>query len=276
MSDRCPALPQEALRARDKARRAELDRARDLAPKVAIPPQSVFDMHAKARKARLKASTLRAANPTPTRKVQQLIKGHEDEARRCDLEAKRLMDEASDGSWVHAANDETVALAQARGEVVERGKAGIRILTRGGVEHALGAGYLTPADGVRLTAADLHGTARAYRDCYEITSGLTSPNRESAGAAKGDGWQASVVQAGERLATMRRGLSKLEIEVLDRVCGQDMRAREAATVLRRRFQGVRDALRDGLQSATINVRAARAARSERERYAQPQASALAG
>lgn len=259
MTTRCPSLPEEHLRARRQAKRAELDRASALTPKAGSPPQAVFDMHRKVRAARLKADSLRIANPNPSRKIQKAIKEHEDEARRCELRAQELMDESSASTWVQAANDETVALAEARGEVVERGKRGIRIMTRGGLDQAYDAGYMAPNGDSHLTPADLRRTAETYRDCYEKTSGMTTPSQSGSGG-QAMPWAVSLAQAGEDLATMRRGLTKLEIEVLDRVCGQDMRARETATVLHRSFLKVREALAGALTSATVSTRAARAAR----------------
>lgn len=57
---------------------------------------------------------------------------------------------------------------------------------------------------------------------------------------------------------MRLNLTPRQIEVLDRVCGQDMHRREAVPVPRRGFPSTKNSLIMGLKAATLNLRAGRA------------------
>jgi len=159
--------------------------------------------------------------------------------------------------------DETIGLARARGEDVEQTGIRVRILTRQGIQQAFEEGHMTPALGP-MSADDLHVTAKAYRDAYEVAEGMTGRSGEGAGGYGAKGPQIRVIEAGEVLAVMRLELTQRQIEVLDRVCGQDMRLRETATVLRRGFPSTKNSLIMGLKAATLNIRAARAVKDQGE------------
>jgi hypothetical protein len=249
--------PQDIVKDRRARNRAEFDRAKALnAPLApAIPPQAVFDLLHLARKNRMKAETLRQINPKRNAKA---IKDLEDGAKRAEIDAKRLQGEAAESAWVYAANDETLTLGNARGEEVETKKGETRILTRAGIVHAHGAGYLCPdASRTKLKEAEILATAFAYHEAYDIAAGRTTAGEGAAGFnAKGP--QVRLIEAGQALATMRKGASRFELDVLDTVCGQDIRVREASTILRRRHLTVRATLLSALITATDNLRAARA------------------
>jgi hypothetical protein len=198
------------------------------------------------------AKAKRARNKGSIEIAQAKIDGIADKKRQRTFEAGRRRD-----------LDETVALAEARGEEVVRPKrGGARILTRQGIQQAYEDGHMTPALGA-LTADHLHATAKAYRDAYEIAAGLAGRSGEGGGyGAKGP--QIKIVEAGEALAIMRLDLTQRQIDILDRVCGQDMRLREAATVLGRGFPSTKNSLIMGLKAATLNIRAARAVRDQGE------------
>lgn len=166
--------------------------------------------------------------------------------------------------WRVGAISETVTLAQARGEAVELPKrGGARIMSRQGIQQAFEEGHMTPALG-SMTADHLHATAKAYRDAYEIAEGLAGRSGEGGGGYGAKGPQIKVVEAGEVLAVMRLDLTQRQIDVLDRVCGQDMRLREAATVLRRGFPSTKNSLIMGLKAATLNLKAAKAVKDQGE------------
>jgi len=159
--------------------------------------------------------------------------------------------------------DETTALAIGRGEQVQQTGIRVRILTRQGIQQAFEEGHMTPALGP-MTADDLHVTAKAYRDAYEIAEGMTGRSGEGGGGYGAKGPQIRVIEAGEVLAVMRLELTQRQVDVLDRVCGQDMRLREAATILRRGFPSTKNSLIMGLKAATLNLKAARAVKDQGE------------
>lgn len=161
------------------------------------------------------------------------------------------------------AREETIGLARARGEDVDDRGPVTRMLTRQGIQQAYEDGHMTPSHGP-LTADHLWTTAKAYRTAYEIAQGLTGPEGGGGGGYGAKGPQIRVVEAGEALAIMRDGLTTRQLDVLDRVCGQDMRLRETATVLRRGFPSCRNSLISGLEMATLSLKAARAIRDAGE------------
>jgi hypothetical protein len=61
-----------------------------------------------------------------------------------------------------------------------------------------------------------------------------------------------IVEAGDRLQIMRRGLSARELRVLDLVCGEGLRARQVATAMSAGFPATVRALRSGLRTAMDN------------------------
>jgi hypothetical protein len=97
-----------------------------------------------------------------------------------------------------------------------------------GIEHAKDAGYL----GGWREAERLHKIGVDYREAYEAVEGQKGGEGEGGGSSGPKAPQPRQIELGQRLADMRRGLNPRQRNVLDRVCGQDMRLREAATVLR--------------------------------------------
>jgi hypothetical protein len=152
---------------------------------------------------------------------------------------------------------ETVALARGRGEDVDDRGPVTRMLSRQGIQQAYEDGHMTPAHGP-LTADHLWTTARAYREAYEIARGLAGGEGGGGGGYGAKGPQIRLVEAGQALAIMQDSLTQRQVDVLDRVCGLDMRLREAATVLRRGFPSTKNSLISGLELATLSLRAAKA------------------
>lgn len=212
-------------------------------------------------------------------KARDLLEGAE-EARITELDQDRLYGEAK----------ETILLAQARGEEVlayeaetaeiardehgavirhKRGSkrglpvlvydTGLRAKKLTGIEHAIASGYLQGARGPGQVER-LRATADQYGEAYEIDEGQRSGKAgfgEGGGGGFGPkGVQLKAVEAGETLAIMRAGMSPRERRVLDLVCGEQMRAREAATVMGAGFPATVRALRGGLKLAGENWRAA--------------------
>lgn len=153
---------------------------------------------------------------------------------------------AQDDAWIKGSMAETADLAQARGEDVEwnAGGGGLRVLSRGGLYQAYRRGNLEPEHGP-LNADDLYAAGKRYRDAYEAHVGHTSP---SGGGAGGAAPQVRVIEAGIKLAAMRDVLGSREREVLDLVCGEDIRVSDAAARLRRGVPSTVRALRGGLRS----------------------------
>jgi hypothetical protein len=117
-----------------------------------------------------------------------------------------------------------------------------------GIEHAHDAGYL----GKNWRQAErLHKIGVDYREAYEIAEGHAGGQAEGRGGGSSGpkAPQPRLVEAGERLADFRRALSQRQRDVLDMVCGEDLRVREAATRMAAHFETTAAALRDGLARA---------------------------
>jgi len=166
-----------------------------------------------------------------------------------DVEARPKV--LRDRAWLNQAEAETAELAKARGEDVGRTRAGgLRVLSRGGLTQAFEDGHLNHDHG-RLTSLDLYEAGKRYRDAYETHEGQTTGQGGATGfSARGP--QVRVLEAGLLLEAMRAELTTRQRDVLDLVCGRDVRLRTAATELRRGFPSARNSLRGGLK-AIVNV-----------------------
>lgn len=232
-------------------------RAAELSPKATPTPRDAEVRMAQARDLRSKAARLRADDAKGNRAE---IKKLETDAILAEREAALIVREAADAEWARKAGEEGDALAKARGEEVVTGREGKRIMTRNGIAQAYGARYMTPTL-PKMSEEHLHEAAKLYRACACVMGGMTTPSKGEGGYnAKGP--QARLAEAGDTLRTLRIGLTDFQVEVLDHVCGFDMRAREVALVLRKGFPAVRVALAEGLSMAVINLRAARALRQK--------------
>lgn len=155
---------------------------------------------------------------------------------------------AQERQWQQSANDETVALAEGRHEAVKVVGPATRILSRTGLVQAYEDGHLgerSEANG-RLTAGI------AYRAAFELAEGKTTGERGLSGFGP-RAPQVKKLEAAEALKAMRAKLTPRQQEVLDLVCGHDMRLRVAATQLRRGFPATKIGLRAGL-SALIGLK----------------------
>lgn len=156
--------------------------------------------------------------------------------------------EAAERASIALAVAETLALAEARGEDVEPAKAGggpARVMSRGGLRQAYEDHHLDPEHG-KLRADDLYSAGRAYRDDYEAVEGQRTGERGGGGGFAPKAPQVRLIEAGHRLAAKRKALTPRQLEVVDMVCGEDVRLRTAATQLGRGFLGCRNSLRGAL------------------------------
>jgi DNA-directed RNA polymerase specialized sigma24 family protein len=109
----------------------------------------------------------------------------------------------------------------------------------------------------------LYRTGISYREAFEIAEGQTSSGGEGGGGGSGPkAPQPRLIQAGEDLADMRKGLNPRQRKVLDMVCGLDMRVREAATAMRAGVPATERALRGGLAMAAASLAAQRQKRED--------------
>lgn len=198
------------------------------------------------------ARAVQAKNGAAMQPIRKAIVDLEENVRRRVVSAKRAADKA-----------ETIALARARGEEVDDRGSATRMLTRTGIAYAFEKGHLDPPHGP-MTREILCETAFRYRMAYLVASGGLTPEKGAGGGFNAKGPQSRLVEMGEELATMRLNLTKRQEDVLDNVCGLDMRPREAATVLRRGFPSVLRSLVSGLETATLNLKAKAAIKARGE------------
>lgn len=212
-------------------------------------------------------------------------------------ETEKLRDlsrEEADQRQLYGDAGETILLAQARGEAVTafsaqtaefaRDEFGARILERkrdkgrggtylepvlvygtglrakklSGIDHAHDAGYLSRS---WRESERLHKIGVDYRDAYEIVEGATGGEGEGGGSSGPKAPQPRLVEAGEKLSDFRRDLSQRQRDVLDMVCGEDLRLRDVAARMHAHFETSEKALREGLARAGES-RAAAIARRE--------------
>lgn len=187
-----------------------------------------------------------------------------------------------DTTWAIKAVAESAALALARGEEVEtvetevskwrvdrhgvtkrkRGEPildvevarATRVMSRTGLALAFARGHL---DGGRISAEALFFIGGKYRDAYEASVALRTPDRDegapSAPRCKpSPGVSQQVLEASEVLSTLRAGLNRRQVKVLDLVCGQDMAIRAAADAMKAGVPSVRRTLVKALSEAWAN------------------------
>jgi thymidine phosphorylase len=231
----------------------------------------VLWLHKAAEKHQAAADALRATlDPEkPERKARKMIREHEGQARALRASARTVQAEEANAHWATARQADTMARAVERGfEVGEIavsvmvGSVGadglVRLKRQGarptaiwsGPEHAYSSGYLDGRIGA-LEASDLLHAAQLYRAAFEVAVGRTTSAGEGVGgAAKGP--QLRIVEAADQLRIMRKGLTPRQLGVLDLICGHDMRARQAAEKLKAGFPATKEALRQGLATASSN------------------------
>lgn len=166
---------------------------------------------------------------------------------------ERGREERLERAWADAANDETAALAEARGETVDRKKGRVRIVSRCGLNQALLAGYLRPNHGA-MSEADTWEAARKYREAFEVTNGCTTPSANDQGGGGGvRAPEVRIAMAGQLLAVMRKGQSREAVVTLDTICGETRSVQVAARRIHKRFEKTIPVLTQAITQAVLNL-----------------------
>jgi hypothetical protein len=137
---------------------------------------------------------------------------------------------------------------------------GLRAKKLTGIDHAHDAGYLSKS---WRESERLHKIGVDYRDAYIVVEGESTGGGGGGGGGGPKAPQPRQIEMGQMLADMRLGLNRRQRDVLDLVCGEDMRLREATLKL-----GLGDprtaerALVTGLAAAGESLSIARARRIE--------------
>jgi hypothetical protein len=273
---------------REAKRRAKLEANRhastlDLPIRDPDIVKAIAACERQAHEKRAEAASLRIIGAKAHRRA---IKALEAAARGLDQKAQELLKTEEDDDRLYGDAKDPILRARARGEeitagVVElaevaRDEYGARIIHRDGpsrglpvlkydkqtrarkltgIEHAFHAGYLEGGHGSNSQDA-LREVGLIYAESYEVAVGGTSSSGEGGTGYGAKGPQLRVIEAGDRLKIMRAGLTKRQRDVLDLVCGQDMRVREAATALKAGFPATERALRGGLETCRASWAAA--------------------
>lgn len=282
-----PPIAKVALDGARKARLEELRRARldqhqaaaKASPKRPPHSERVLAKLRAAQEALAEAEALRLRGAKPAAVKQRLS-----DARRLEREAGDMDREDLEATWRDGAIDETVRLAQRRGESVAhetfdlpmnvldehgakllhtsgplKGQPVVRHerITRtvlndrgGGLEEALDKGWLALPHG-GAEPGQLYEIGDKYGAAYEIDEGHKSNSGGGGGGFGPKGPQLRIVEAGEFLAITRAALTARERKVLDLVCGERMRLRRVATFMKAGFPATQRALRGGLEAALI-------------------------
>jgi len=233
-------------------------------------------LEGKLRDAEVEAESLRAIDAKRHRKE---IKRLENKARGLADELAKLRSIERDAYAILGEAREPVLRALQRGDTIQAKEAetadfarddhGARIINRGGpmrglpalvysrglraknltgIEHAFHAGHLRAIRGA-MAEEHLLRIGQQYGAAYEIVEGLASHAGEGGGGFKPKAPLPRAIEAGETLADMRKGLDRRQRDVLDLVCGESLRAREAATQLHAGFPATIRALVGGLKAA---------------------------
>lgn len=211
-----------------------------------------------------------------------LISALEGERRKLASAVEAERTRQIDTTWAIKAVAESAALALARGEEVEtvetevtkwrvdrhgvtkrkRGEPildvevarATRVMSRTGLALAFARGHL---DGGRVSAEALFFVGGKYREAYEASIALRTPDRDegapSAPRCKPSaGISQQVLEAGETLKALRSGLNRRQIKVLDLICGRDMAVKAAADIMRAGVPSIRRTLVKALSEAWAN------------------------
>lgn len=243
----------------------------------------------KLRDAEAEAASLRILDAKKHRKA---IKRLENTMRGYADQLSQLQEVERDAYLILGEAREPVLRALQRGEVIQakeaetadfaRDEHGARIINRGGpmrglpalvysrglraknltgIEHAFHAGHLRAIRGV-LAEEHLLRIGQEYGAAYEIVEGQATNAGEGGGGFKPKAPLPRAIEAGQTLADMRNGLDRRQRDVLDLVCGQSLRAREAATQMHAGFPATIRALVGGLKAAETSRLAERERREQ--------------
>ena len=261
-----------------RARLAEHRRASQLnaGMKPVEISEVVLDKIRAADEARETAMRLQTADPKGNRKA---IAEHLNKAKRLDMEATAIRHADTEDAWRRSAELDTALTAIRHGvELVTeevmiqtrvRGENGeqlyhrdgpnkgepvmqtdrvSRTLVCGGLAHAMAKGDL---DGAGPEPEVLFSIGRIYGEAYEISVGKLTAQGGGGGSGP-RGPQPRLVEAGETLVIMRRELTRRQYAILDLVCGEGLKAWQAAEKIGAGRPAAMTALRDGLMQALKN------------------------
>lgn len=246
----------DAIRVKPKARGRQKRLARVTG--MSGPERAMHKAH-EALKQRNKAVALQNAD---ARGNKAKIAEHIAKAVKLEDEAKAIMQAHEEGQWIDATNEETATLAEGRGERVRRFHGRVIVSSRCGLTMAYEDGKLD-SNASKLCAEELFNAGRRYRDAYEISMGMTSSRGEGGSGAKGP--QVRKIEAGQDLDMLRAGLSAQQARTLDAICGESQTLATWAKACRIHFDEAQDQLIRGLETAAVNIRAAKAVKDTKER-----------
>jgi hypothetical protein len=242
------------------------------------PPVSPADPHALTRddlrrlaKAEKKiASADRALQAGGHREIQELERRRTARVEGQSLAARLAETSSLALSRGELVKTETVRLAaplvdEHGARIVKRGlpvyreetHARVRIASRGGLQLAFERGDL---DSAVISAERLYETGKLYRQAFETSSALTTPQRNLAPITARSplrasaGPQDAVFAAGEILRILRADLKSAQTAVLDRVCGLDMTVAATAAALKADARTIRKRMTEGLTLAVESRR----------------------
>lgn len=246
----------DAIRVKPKARGRQKRLARVTG--MSGPERAMHKAH-EALKHRNKAAILTNAD---ARGNKAKIADHIAKAVKLEKDARDIMAAHEEGRWIDATNEETATLAESRGEKVRRFHGRVIVSSRCGLTMAYEDGKLDSNDS-KLCVDELFTAGRRYRDAYEISTGMTSSRGEGGSGAKGP--QVRKIEAGQDLDMLRTGLSAQQARTLDAICGESQTLATWAKASRIHFDEAQEQLIKGLETASINIRAAKAVKDTGEK-----------
>lgn len=245
--------------------------------------QAIAKAEGKLLTAQKELEELRAGDPKKNRKA---IKRAENQVRSLAEEVAKLQTVEREAYEAMGEAREPLLRALQRGEFVQakvaetadfaRGEHGERIINRGGpmrglpalvysrglraknltgIDHAIACGHIAKLRAkVRGVPPEefLRRVAQDYGAAYIVVEGQATHAGEGGGGFKPKAPIPRQIEAGQVLADMRKGLTRRHRDVLDLVCGQGLRAREAADQLHAGFPATIRALVGGLKAAELS------------------------
>lgn len=285
----------EETSAEKRRRLLEENRVRALNAPLRDPAfvQKIAQAEGKLLTAQQELDALRAGDPKKNRKLikraENKLRGLADDLaniQSVELAAYALMGEAREAILRGIQRGETIQAKVAETADIARDERGARVIEQGGprrglpalvysrglrarnltgLDHAIASGYFAKArERLRGVPPDdfLRRVAETYSDCYVIVEGQATHAGEGGSGFKPKDAVPQVVEAGQTLADMRKGLNRRQRAVLDLVCGQSFRLREAAQQLHAGFPATLTALIVGLKVAEESRLAERARREQ--------------
>lgn len=257
------AISRKALASLDTLIAAELDGFAPLASRCLVDLETQLGV---TQDDRVASGALDASQLTPAAEIERQAEAEQvlrarDAPHAAKLRAKRELDQTRarqrlrqtrvEEAEVARGLDESLRLAGVRAEsmAVEQAGGKRRATRLGGLGLAYKRGVL---DDSKVRREALMRAALLYRDRYETHVGGRGPDRMQALAVgrvvntRGPRSALPQLEAGADLRRLRQGLSDIQRQTLDLVCGQDLTLNQAAQRLTRNPRTLEKALADGL------------------------------